>query len=356
MKLAIAISGGGALGIGPLQFMRRLEADLGMSLADAGFAFAGTSTGSIVAAGLCSGMSAAQLYDLYRNNLKAIFTKVSAARILTKNYYRYDNANLKKLLQQNFRYKMYEFKKPIYIPATFMNGDSVEKVWDRGDGMTDQWFAVLSSCSAPTYFEPVNRTKDGKKEIYCDGGMWSNDPIMVLESGLNKVPEFKGNYKILSFNTGMRHPNKAPDDMSIIGWGKYILEEWVARTGRSGFFQAQANIGKENVYRVVPEVDKKYAMDDLTIIDKVSDIWDKLYNEIGAEVLAFVKSTMTETTTAKAATKAAANTVTTTAVKATAKKVKKADTKKETKKAAKATNKTVKKAAKKPAKKSKKHK
>ena len=103
MKLAIAISGGGALGIGPLQFMRRLEADLGMSLADAGFAFAGTSTGSIVAAGLCSGMSAAQLYDLYKNNLKAIFTKVSAARILTKNYYRYDNANLKKLLQQNFR-------------------------------------------------------------------------------------------------------------------------------------------------------------------------------------------------------------------------------------------------------------
>ncbi len=357
MKLAIAISGGGALGIGPLQFMRRLEADLGMSLADAGFAFAGTSTGSIVAAGLCSGMSAAQLYDLYRNNLKAIFTKVSAARILTKNYYRYDNANLKKLLQQNFRYKMYEFKKPIYIPATFMNGDSVEKVWDRGDGMTDQWFAVLSSCSAPTYFEPVNRTKDGKKEIYCDGGMWSNDPIMVLESGLNKVPEFKGNYKILSFNTGMRHPNKAPDDMSIIGWGKYILEEWVARTGRSGFFQAQANIGKENVYRVVPEVDKKYAMDDLTIIDKVSDIWDKLYDEIGAEVLAFVRSTMSEATaTAKVAAKVAANTATTTAVKATAKKVKKADTKKETKKAAKATNKTVKKAAKKPAKKSKKHK
>lgn len=362
MKLAIAISGGGALGIGPLQFMRRLEADLGMSLADAGFAFAGTSTGSIVAAGLCSGMSAAQLYDLYRNNLKAIFTKVSAARILTKNYYRYDNANLKKLLQQNFRYKMYEFKKPIYIPATFMNGDSVEKVWDRGDGMTDQWFAVLSSCSAPTYFEPVSRTKNGVKEIYCDGGMWSNDPIMVLESGLNKVPEFKGNYKILSFNTGMRHPNKAPDDMSIIGWGKYILEEWVARTGRSGYFQAQANIGADNVYRVVPEVSKKYAMDDLTIIDKVSDIWDKLYDEIGAEVLAFVRSTMPDaTTTAKAATKVAANTATTTAVKAAAKKVKKADTKKGTKKAAKApakkaANKTVKKSAKKPAKKSKKHK
>ena len=190
MKLAISVSGGGALGIGPLQFMRRLEEDLGESLANLGAAFAGTSTGSIVAAGLCTGMTAAELYDLYRENLSAIFTKVSAAKILTNNYYRYDNSKLKKLLQRNFRYKMYEFKKPIYIPATFMNGDSVEKVWDRGDGMTDQWFAVLSSCSAPTYFDTVSRNKDGKKEIYCDGGMWANDPIMVLESGLNKVKEF----------------------------------------------------------------------------------------------------------------------------------------------------------------------
>ena len=62
MKLAISISGVGALDIGPLQFMRRLENDLGMHLANAGAAFAGTSTGSIVAAGLCSGMTAAQLY------------------------------------------------------------------------------------------------------------------------------------------------------------------------------------------------------------------------------------------------------------------------------------------------------
>ena len=292
MKLAISVSGGGALGIGPLQFMRRLEEDLGESLANLGAAFAGTSTGSIVAAGLCTGMTAAELYDLYRENLSAIFTKVSSAKILTNNYYRYDNSKLKKLLQRNFRYKMYEFKKPIYIPATFMNGDSVEKVWDRGDGMTDQWFAVLSSCSAPTYFDTVSRNKDGKKEIYCDGGMWANDPIMVLESGLNKVKEFKGNYKILSFSTGMIRPNNAPKDKSIIGWGKYVMDEWVARTGNSGYYEACANIGKENVCRVAPEVDSKYAMDDLSLVGEVSDIWDKLYEHIGKDVVKFVKSTI----------------------------------------------------------------
>jgi len=294
MKLAISISGGGALGIGPLHFMRRIEADLGFHLADAGAAFAGTSTGSIVAAGLCTGMTATQIYDLYKSNLPAIFSKVQipkALNYLSSDYHLYDNTNLKKLLQQNFRHKMYEFKKPIFIPSTFMNGENVEKVWDRGDGMSDQWFAVLSSCSAPTYFDPVIRNNNGKKEIYCDGGLWANDPVMVLESGLNKVKEFKNNYKILTFNTSMRHAHQAFEHESLIGWGKYIMNEWVARTGRSGYFQACANIGEKNVYRLAPIVNKPYAMDNLSILDEIINIWDDLYEAEGMNVCKFINST-----------------------------------------------------------------
>ncbi|MBR4558236.1 MAG: patatin-like phospholipase family protein [Fibrobacter sp.] len=289
MKLAISVSGGGALGIGPLQFMRRLEEDLGKHLADIADAFAGTSTGSIAVVGLCNGMSAEELYSLYEDNLSAIFTKVSAARLVTNNYYRYNNAKLKKLLQTNFKKCMYEFKKPMFIPATFMNGRSVEKVWDRGDGMTEQWFAVLSSCSAPTYFDTVSRTKNNKKEIYCDGGMWANDPIMVLESGLNNVKEFKNNYRILSFNTRMDRPNSAPKDKSVLGWGKYILDEWIARTGNSGYYEACANIGKENVFRVAPPVEEKYPMDDVSLIGEISNIWDEYYDEVKKELLKFLK-------------------------------------------------------------------
>lgn len=52
-KLTISVSGGGALGIGPLAFMCRLESDLrGKKLADISYAYAGTSTGAIIAAGL----------------------------------------------------------------------------------------------------------------------------------------------------------------------------------------------------------------------------------------------------------------------------------------------------------------
>lgn len=294
MKLAISISGGGALGIGPLHFMCRLEEKLGYHLADAGVAFAGTSTGSIVAAGLCSGMTADQLFKLYKENLPAIFTKIRFGKLIKlffSDYHLYNNTNLTKLLQYNFNKTMDQFPKPIYIPATFMNGESVEKVWDRRDTTIEQWFAILSSCSAPTYFDPVSRQQNSKTEFYCDGGLWANDPIMVLEAGLNRVPDFKGNYKILSFNTGMRHPNYGFKSKGLLGWGKYIMNEWVARTGQAGLFQAKANIGDDNVYRVAPTILKPFAMDDLTILDEVCNIWDDHYNKYGQAVVDYINST-----------------------------------------------------------------
>ena len=297
-KLVISVCGGGALGIGPLKFMSLLEKDLGEKLAVVSEAFAGTSTGSIIASGLCEGMSAQELFDLYKDNLETIFKKKSGALppIARSNYYRYDNAGLKKLLYKYFPGKMDKFEKPIYIPTTFMNGESVEKVWDRGDDWMDRAYAILSSCSAPTYFDTL--TLDGK--VYCDGGMWANDPIMVLESGLKKLCENKKKYrdlfsdgiKILTFNTGMITPNKAPAKKNALGWLEYIMDDWIARTGNSNYFEACANIGKENVCRVAPQVDKKYAMDDLTLVDKVASIWEKEYKNVKKDVLKFVRSTM----------------------------------------------------------------
>ena len=297
-KLVISVCGGGALGIGPLKFMSLLEKDLGANLADVSEAFAGTSTGSIIASGLCEGMTAQTLFDLYKANLEKIFKKKSGTLppIARSNYYRYDNSGLKKLLYENFPGKMDKFNKPIYIPTTYMNGESVEKVWDRTDTWMDRAYAILSSCSAPTYFDTL--TLDGK--VFCDGGMWANDPIMVLQSGLKSLCASKKKYrdlfadgiKILTFNTGMITPNKAPAKKNALGWLEYIMDDWIARTGNSNYFEACANIGEDNICRVAPKVDKKYAMDDLTLVDKVAKIWEDEYKRVKKDVLKFVKSTM----------------------------------------------------------------
>jgi len=76
-QLCLSIEGGGALAVGPLTFMCRLEQDLGKKLGDYVSAYTGTSTGSIVAACMNEGMSAHDIFKLYQDNLKKIFTKNS---------------------------------------------------------------------------------------------------------------------------------------------------------------------------------------------------------------------------------------------------------------------------------------
>lgn len=273
--LGISVNGGGALGIGPLAFMCRLEQDTGKRLGDLAVAFAGTSTGAIIAAGLDEGYSAHDLYELYRKNLPKIFTKYPWYKRMQAGCPTYDNSFLKSLLDEKFKGTMDQFRKPIFIPATHTNGDSVEKVWDLGDTGVRKSFAVLTSTAAPTYFDCVQ--EDG--ENYCDGGMWGNDPVSVLNAGM-KRSAFRDQMRILSFNTGMDTPNTLTGNQTLLGWGKYIMEEWVARAGKSNGYEVIADLGEENVAIASPKYDRKIKMDDTSskTLDLVTDIWTDYYD------------------------------------------------------------------------------
>jgi len=284
-KLVISVNGGGALGIGPLAFMCRLEQDLGKSLSTVGQAFAGTSTGAIIAGGLSEGKSAHDVFELYKANLKKIFTKYSWYKRLQPSCPTYDNTNLKKLLKENFAGKVSDWKKPTFITTTYMNGPSVEKVWDSKDD-EDKWFAILSSTAAPTYFDVLE--KNGRS--YCDGGLWSNDPCMVLEAGL-KTKQPKWECKYLTFNTTMQTPNTDHGNKSLVGWAQYILSDWVARAGDSNFYELKANVGVSNVFRCSPKTDKQYKMDDTSdkTINAVIKIWEDYYETVRDDILKFIK-------------------------------------------------------------------
>ena len=272
--LAISVNGGGALGVGPLAFMCRLEQDIGKKLGDLAVAFAGTSTGAIIAAGLDEGYSAHELYDLYRGNLKKIFTKYPWYKRLTTTCPTYDNSYLKSLLKEKFPGSVSDWKKPIFIPTTHTNGKSVEKVWDLGDTGVDKAFCILTSTAAPTYFDVI--VKDGQS--YADGGLWANSAIAVLNAGL-KRSDYNGHLKILSFNTGMDHPNTLVGNQSLAGWATYMLKEWVARAGKSNEYEVKADIGEDNVAIASPFSDKKFDMDDVSnsTLEKVEKIWTDYY-------------------------------------------------------------------------------
>ena len=284
--LAISVNGGGALGIGPLAMMCRIEQDTGKKLGDIAVAFAGTSTGAIIAAGLNEGYSAQELYNLYRKNLKKIFTKYSWYKRLQPKCPTYDNSYLKKLLEEKFPCKVGDWKKPIFIPTTHTNGDSVEKVWDLGDSQVNKSFAVLTSTAAPTYFDGIYNGED----FYIDGGMWANSPIAVLNAGL-KRSAYLGKLRILSFNTGMDHPNTFAGNQSLVGWADYMISEWVARAGKSNDYEVIADLGLENVAIASPWSDKKIKMDDVSdsTLNKIEDIWNTYYDNNKEYFKRFVK-------------------------------------------------------------------
>ena len=75
----------------------------------------------------------------------------------------------------------------------------------------------------------------------------------------------------------MKVPNNDKGDKNLLGWGKYILNDWVARTGNGELFKAQQHLGKENICRLEPIIKKSYEMDDLTVLDTVTEIWNDYY-------------------------------------------------------------------------------
>ncbi len=283
-KLCVSIAGGGFRGLWVSQFLLRLESDLGKSMAKQVKAVSGTSTGSIIAAALAEGLSAAEITDLYVNKGAKIFTKYPVYKRILPKYPTYDNTNLKNILKDILKGKMSDFKIPIFIPVTHMNGESVEKVWDRGDNDIEKWFCVLTSCSAPTYFDVV--VKD--KQSYCDGGIWANSPEMVLEAGLKKSCKNFGDFKVLCFNTGGKQTHNDSGNKTTLEWLSYFVSN-VANAGDSNYFELCANLGEENVFRVNPKVG--FEMDDVSkkAISGLIDLGNSAYDSCRDELLKWMK-------------------------------------------------------------------
>ena len=276
----ISVSGGGMLGIGPAYFMARLEAMIGKNLSDIGFAFSGTSTGSIIAAGLGNGMTAREIYELYDKNLDKIFREFSFfQKLFRKGCASYDNKYLKEILQKYFKGKMSDFKKPVFIPSVIRNRPNQDKIFDSWDKEADKWFAILTSCSAPKYFD----SPEQNGQWYADGGLWMNNPVIALGAGVTKKCGLRPDqFRILAFNTAMTHTNaEYTGQKSLIGVADEILDCWVAHSGLGANFIASAY---HDVKTLSPESSRVIKMDDVKRKADVVEIWDKYFETVGEQV------------------------------------------------------------------------
>lgn len=208
----LCIDGGGARGIYPAYILKRIQKDLKINFLEEFDLIAGTSTGSIIAAGIASEIPLETICNLYENLTKNIF-KPRKLPIRGFRCSKYSSENLKELLEQNFgNKKMKEIKTKLLIPASDLGNGGVyvhktpyTKEFVR-DGDTLVKDAVLSSCMAPTYFDPeVIKNGIGEEYLLADGGIWANNPSMLaLVEALNpkRLNQKLENIKVLSLGTG----------------------------------------------------------------------------------------------------------------------------------------------------------
>jgi len=173
-NVAIAIDGGGIRGVIVTKALSLLEEHLGKPVHEVFRLAAGTSTGAIISAGIGSGLTAAQLHQLYVSLGEIIFKKSWRTFFWPLTRFRFPHEPLAKALRDHIGdKKMGDFwtaDPPTDVVITtfdlLANKTCFVKPWKREYKYWPVIRAVLASSSIPTYFPVVA----GR---YVDGGVGS---------------------------------------------------------------------------------------------------------------------------------------------------------------------------------------
>ncbi len=226
----LSIDGGGIRGVFPAYILECIQERLGVNVFDHFDMFAGTSTGSIVAAGIACKKEPSDIVTLYQKHGAYIFSQKLKSwwpsRVKQGVHSKYENKNLKSVLHNEFGdAKLGDVEKPLLIPATDIGHGGVhvfKSSYSRGftrDKNVAVKQAVLASCSAPAFFDPVKVDK----YLLADGGVWANNPALaaVIDAQYRLGIDVK-DIRILSLGTG--HSRTAYGTDGKKDWG--LLTGW----------------------------------------------------------------------------------------------------------------------------------
>jgi patatin-like phospholipase/acyl hydrolase len=275
MYRILSIDGGGFRGVYPAHVLKRVEEELRINVCERFDLFAGTSTGSIVAGGIAAGVSPRELTAMYESKGRQIFAKRWLAR-LGMVASRYRRTSLQKTVSEVLgNVKLGEIEKPLIIPATdvgngcvhvFKSSYDKEFVRDQNVLLRD---AILASCAAPTYFDPIVVDQ----YMLADGGVWANCPTLVaIIDAKKRLGVDLDDIQVLSIGTGVSNKYYGQSKgfwSSLFGWG--FATKW----GRGKFIDMILNLQSQTassmaglllrpdqILRINFESDKPLSLDD----------------------------------------------------------------------------------------------
>lgn len=224
-NVAIAIDGGGIRGVIPARALMMLEEKLGKNCHEIFRLSAGTSTGSILAAGIAHGLHAGQMCDLYARLGNEVFRKTLRSRLWFAVSYRYPRDPLEEALRENLGEgclgDLWTAVPPTDLVVTTFdvteNRTRFLKPWKEEYTDWPLVQAVLSSAAAPTYFPVV----DGR---FIDGGIGSyNNPCYLAAYEIKYCLKWKlEETTLISLGTG-----RPPDEIEEGQASKFTPIQWI---------------------------------------------------------------------------------------------------------------------------------
>ena len=240
----------------------------------------GTSTGAILAAGIAAGISLKKIINIYKEAGPNIFKKSIPPHKKSRNFFHNikfyhwlcyhlckpgnSNQELKLMLcdifdKQTFG-KLYEQRKiGLCIPASkyidhtpriFKTPHIKDKQRDNNVLLVD---ACLASSAAPIYLPLASIKADDLKQVYVDGGLWANNPVLVglIEGLAISAPEQP--IVIVSVGTCSPPAGSVPSEhleYGVIDWGAGSLVLKLAMNAQGAAAHCAAILLKNQLDRI----------------------------------------------------------------------------------------------------------
>lgn len=241
----LALDGGGTRGIYSAKILECLEKSLKVPVKDCFDLIAGTSTGSIIAGAAAIGIGMEKVVQLF---------ECEGPRIFQKKPYRcswfssqYSKKSLETALDKHLSSatKLGEISTPLMVISSDISTGGVwvfksKYMKELGhpysrDGELLLKDAILSSCAAPTYFDPheVYNSLEKSNSLLADGGLWANNPsIFAYTEAIAKFGKKIDQIRILSIGTTPEINNMYNKECCwgfLTGWGsqkfiRYIMD------------------------------------------------------------------------------------------------------------------------------------
>lgn len=234
----LALDGGGIRGYYSALLLARLEAARPGCLDRFDF-LTGTSTGSIIALGLASGLSAASIASLYASNTPRIFETTLGERLREANGLigpRYSARRLAAVLRNVFGdRRLGELKRSVLVPAYQLDDAAPEPAHRRwrpvlfhnfgGESGCPQMLArraALYSSTVPAIFAPT--------EGYVDGGVYAANPalcaaLLTQDERLEGERPSLDELEVFSIGTGLSalHIGVEAREWGLAQWARPML-------------------------------------------------------------------------------------------------------------------------------------